>query len=80
MLIIGIVGGIGLGKIIVVWKIIESLLVGEVVLLFQDLYYKDSSYVLVEECQNINFDYFDVFEWSFLFKYVVFFKEGKCIE
>ena len=35
-------------------KIIESLPAGEVVLLPQDSYYKDSSNVPVEERQNIN--------------------------
>ena len=45
MLIIGIAGGTGSGKTTVVRKIIESLPVGEVVLLPQDSYYKDSSHV-----------------------------------
>ena len=53
MLIIGIAGGTGSGKTTVVRKIIESLPVGEVVLLPQDSYYKDSSHVPVEERQNI---------------------------
>ena len=52
MLIIGIAGGTGSGKTTVVRKIIESLPVGEVVLLPQDSYYKDSSHVPVEERQN----------------------------
>ena len=54
MLIIGIAGGTGSGKTTVVRKIIESLPAGEVVLLPQDSYYKDSSHVPVEERQNIN--------------------------
>ena len=53
MLIIGIAGGTGSGKTTVVRKIIESLPAGEVVLLPQDSYYKDSSHVPVEERQNI---------------------------
>ena len=48
MLIIGIAGGTGSGKTTVVRKIIESLPAGEVVLLPQDSYYKDSSHVPVE--------------------------------
>lgn len=51
MLIIGIAGGTGSGKTTVVRKIIESLPAGEVVLLPQDSYYKDSSHVPVEERQ-----------------------------
>lgn len=80
MLIIGIAGGTGSGKTTVVRKIIESLPAGEVVLLPQDSYYKDSSHVPVEERQNINFDHPDAFEWNLLSKHVVTLKEGHCIE
>ena len=77
MLIIGIAGGtVGSGKTTVVRKIIESLPAGEVVLLPQDSYYKDSSHVPVEERQNINFDHPDAFEWSLLSKHVMMLKEG----
>lgn len=80
MLIIGIAGGTGSGKTTVVRKIIESLSAGEVVLLPQDSYYKDSSHVPVDERQNINFDHPDAFEWSLLSKHVGMLKEGKSIE
>ena len=80
MLIIGIAGGTGSGKTTVVRKIIESLPAGEVVLLPQDSYYKDSSHVPVEERQNINFDHPDAFEWNLLSKHVATLKEGKSIE
>ena len=80
MLIIGIAGGTGSGKTTVVRKIIESLEPGEVVLLPQDSYYKDSSHVPVEERQNINFDHPDAFEWSLLSKHVTMLKEGHSIE
>lgn len=80
MLIIGIAGGTGSGKTTVVRKIIESLPTGEVVLLPQDSYYKDSSHVPVEERQNINFDHPDAFEWSLLSKHIMLLKEGKSIE
>lgn len=80
MLIIGIAGGTGSGKTTVVRKIIESLPDGEVVLLPQDSYYKDSSHVPVEERQSINFDHPDSFEWELLSKHVTMLKEGKSIE
>ncbi|RHJ90541.1 uridine kinase [Parabacteroides bouchesdurhonensis] len=80
MLIIGIAGGTGSGKTTVVRKIIESLPEGEVVLLPQDSYYKDSSHVPVEERQNINFDHPDAFDWSLLSLHVAMLKEGKSIE
>ena len=53
MLIIGIAGGTGSGKTTVVRKIVESLPAGEVVLLPQDSYYKDSSHVPVEERRTL---------------------------
>ncbi|MDD4609919.1 MAG: uridine kinase [Bacteroidaceae bacterium] len=80
MLIIGIAGGTGSGKTTVVKKIIESLPPGEVVLLPQDSYYKDSSDVPVEERQNINFDHPEAFEWSLLSKHISMLKKGKSIE
>lgn len=80
MIIIGIAGGTGSGKTTVVRKIIESLPPGEVVLLPQDSYYKDSSHVPVEERQNINFDHPDAFEWDLLSRHISLLKEGKSIE
>lgn len=80
MLIIGIAGGTGSGKTTVVRKIIESLPPGEVVLLPQDSYYKDSSHVPEAERQNINFDHPDAFEWNLLSRHITSLKEGKSIE
>lgn len=80
MLIIGIAGGTGSGKSTVVRKIFESLPEGEVVLLPQDSYYKDSSHVPVEERQFINFDHPDSFEWDLLSEHIKLLKSGKSIE
>lgn len=80
MIIIGIAGGTGSGKTTVVRKIVESLPAGEVVLLPQDSYYKDSSHIPIEERQNINFDHPDAFEWSLLSKHVAALKSGESIE
>ena len=80
MLIIGIAGGTGSGKTTVVKKIIESLPPGEVVLLPQDSYYKDSSHVPVEERQNINFDHPNAFDWALLSHHVALLREGQSIE
>ena len=80
MIIIGIAGGTGSGKTTVVKRIIESLPQGEVVLLPQDSYYKDSSHVPVEERQNINFDHPDAFDWALLSRHIALLKEGKSIE
>lgn len=80
MLIIGIAGGTGSGKTTVVKKIIESLPAGEVVLLPQDSYYKDSSNVPVAERQNINFDHPNAFDWPLLYEHIAMLKSGQSIE
>ena len=80
MLVIGIAGGTGSGKTTVVRKIVESLPAGEVVVLPQDSYYKDSSHVPVEERQFINFDHPDAFDWDLLSEQLAMLKEGKAIE
>lgn len=80
MLIIGIAGGTGSGKTTVVRKIVESLPVGEVVVLPQDSYYKDSSHVPVEKRQMINFDHPDAFDWSLLSEHIEALRRGEAIE
>ena len=80
MFIIGIAGGTGSGKTTVVKKLFERLPKGEVVVIPQDSYYKDSSNVPVEERQNINFDHPDAFDWALLTKHIATLKEGKPIE
>ena len=80
MFIIGIAGGTGSGKTTVVKKLIERLPKGEVVVIPQDSYYKDSSHVPVEERQNINFDHPDAFDWHLLAKQIAQLKEGEAIE
>ena len=80
MFIIGIAGGTGSGKTTVVRKLAERLPKGEVVVLHQDSYYKDSSRVPVEERQNINFDHPDAFDWPLLERHIHELREGKSIE
>ncbi len=80
MLIIGIAGGTGSGKTTVVNKIITSLPPGEVAVLPQDSYYKDSSHVPVEERSKINFDEPAAIEWSLLVKHLRELKEGRTVE
>lgn len=80
MLIIGIAGGTGSGKTTVVQKIIESLPLGQVVLLPLDSYYKDSSHVPVEKRQDINFDHPNAFDWDLLSEHVTKLRNGIAIE
>ena len=57
MLIIGIAGGTGCGKTTVVNKIINELPEGEVGVISQDSYYKDTSHLSYDERIKINFDH-----------------------
>jgi len=80
MLIIGIAGGTGSGKTTVVRKIIEQLPEGEVTVLPQDSYYKDSSDIPVEERKNLNFDHPDSIEWKLLIDHLKKLKNNESIE
>ena len=80
MLIIGIAGGTGSGKTTVVNKIIDSFPAGEVAVIPQDSYYKDSSHVPVEERSKINFDEPAAIEWTLLVEHLKQLKEGKAVE
>lgn len=57
MLIIGIAGGTGCGKTTVVNQILDQLPEGEVGVISQDSYYKDTSHLGFDERVKINFDH-----------------------
>ncbi len=80
MLIIGIAGGTGSGKTTVVRKIIERLPQGEVAVIPQDSYYRDSSHVPVEERQKINFDHPDSIEFELLIEHIKQLKNNQPIK
>lgn len=80
MLIIGIAGGTGSGKTTVVNKIISSLPKGEVAVLPQDNYYKDSSHIPPENRSRINFDEPAAIEWPLLVRQLKELKAGNAIE
>lgn len=80
MLIIGIAGGTGSGKTTVVNKIIKSFPAGEVAVIPQDSYYKDSSHIPPEERSKINFDEPAAIEWPLLVEHLKALREGKAIE
>lgn len=80
MIVIGIAGGTGSGKTTVVNKIISSLPPGEVAVLPQDNYYRDSSHIPPEDRQKINFDEPAAIEWPLLTQHLKELKEGKAIE
>ena len=80
MLIIGIAGGTGSGKTTVVRKILERLPEGEVVILPQDSYYRDSGHLPLEERLEINFDHPDSIEFELLVKHLKELRKGKTID
>lgn len=57
MLVIGIAGGTGCGKTTVVNQLLKELPEGEVGVISQDSYYKDTSHLSYNERVNINFDH-----------------------
>lgn len=80
MYIIGIAGGTASGKTTVVKEIVNSLPNGEVVVIPQDSYYKDSSHVPAEERLYINFDHPDAFDWDLLVEQITMLRQGKAID
>lgn len=80
MLIIGIAGGTGSGKTTVVNKIINSLPAGEVAVMPQDSYYKDSSHIPPEDRSKINFDEPNAIEWTLLVNHLKQLREGRTIQ
>lgn len=57
MLVIGIAGGTGCGKTTVVNQLLKELPEGEVGVISQDSYYKDTSHLSYDERVKINFDH-----------------------
>ena len=57
MLIIGIAGGTGCGKTTVVNQLLNELPEGEVGIISQDHYYKDTTHLSYDERVKINFDH-----------------------
>jgi uridine kinase len=80
MIIIGIAGGTGSGKTTVVNKIINSFPDGEVAVIPQDSYYKDSSHIPPEERSKINFDEPAAIEWTLLEAHLNELRKGNAIE
>lgn len=80
MLIIGIAGGTGSGKTTVVNKILNSFPAGEVAVIPQDSYYKDSSHVPPEERSKINFDEPAAIEWTLLADHLQKLRNGESID
>lgn len=79
MLIIGIGGGTGCGKTTVVNTILKELPEGEVGIISQDSYYKNTSHLSFEERVKINFDHPRSIDFELLEQHLTELKEGKSI-
>ncbi|WP_228852160.1 uridine kinase [Aegicerativicinus sediminis] len=80
MLIIGIAGGTGCGKTTVVNRILHELPDGEVGVISQDSYYKDTSYLNYDERVAINFDHPRSIDFKLLESHLKILREGKPIQ
>ena len=80
MLIIGIAGGTGCGKTTVVNTLLNELPEGEVGVISQDSYYKDTSHLSYDERVNINFDHPRSIDFDLLVSHLQQLKEGQSID
>ena len=80
MLIIGIAGGTGCGKTTVVNQILNELPEGEVGVISQDSYYKDTSHLSYEERVKINFDHPRSIDFELLEQHLQDLRNGKDIQ
>lgn len=80
MLIIGIAGGTGCGKTTVVNQITHELPEGEVGVISQDSYYRDTSHLSYDERIKINFDHPRSIDFELLQQHLKDLREGKDIE
>ena len=79
MLIIGIAGGTGCGKTTVVNQILNELPEGEVGVISQDSYYKDTTHLSYDERININFDHPRSIDFELLENHLQELKKGHPI-
>ncbi len=80
MLVIGIAGGTGCGKTTVVNQIVEELPRDEVVVISQDSYYNDLSFMTKEERGKVNFDHPNSIDFDLLIQHLRALKNGENIE
>ena len=80
MLIIGIAGGTGCGKTTVVNQILNQLPEGEVGIISQDSYYKDTTHLNFDERVKINFDHPRSIDFELLESHLKELRQGKAID
>ncbi|MBS0626880.1 MAG: AAA family ATPase, partial [Verrucomicrobia bacterium] len=78
VVLVGIAGGTGSGKTTLAEKIHQAF--PEAVLISQDSYYKDLSYLPMEERAKRNFDHLDSLDFTLLRKHLINLRNGFPIE
>ena len=78
-MIIGIGGGTGSGKTTVVNQILSEFPTGEVQVISQDSYYKDTSHLLFEERCKINFDHPNSIDFELLESHLKTLQKGENV-
>tara|TARA_R110002020_G_scaffold154714_6_gene335142 strand:- start:21901 stop:22500 length:600 start_codon:yes stop_codon:yes gene_type:complete len=76
----GIAGGTGSGKTTVVNQIVHELPEGEVTVISQDSYYRDTSHLSYDERIKINFDHPRAIDFELLCSHLEDLRAGKTIE
>ncbi|MDY7395375.1 uridine kinase [Aureibaculum sp. 2210JD6-5] len=79
MLVIGIAGGTGSGKTTVVNQIINELPNEDVTVISQDLYYRETDNLTIEERTKINFDHPRAIDFDLLVNHLSQLKKGKTV-
>ena len=79
MLVIGIAGGTGCGKTTVVNQLLKELPEGEVGVISQDSYYKDTAHLTYDERVKINFDHPKSIDFDLLASHLELLKKGQAI-
>ncbi len=79
MLVIGIAGGTGCGKTTVVNQLLKELPEGEVGVISQDSYYKDTSHLSYDERVKINFDHPRSIDFDLLVEHLKALKKNEPI-
>ncbi|TBN03649.1 uridine kinase [Hyunsoonleella flava] len=79
MLVIGIAGGTGCGKTTVVNQLLKELPEGEVGVISQDSYYKDTSHLSYDERVKINFDHPRSIDFDLLVQHLKALKNNESI-
>jgi len=77
---IGIAGGTGSGKTTFSQELVSRLNTNKIVYISHDSYYKDLSYLPLEERKKMNFDHPDSLDTDLMIQHLILLKEGKSVD